>query len=336
MGSSYSRPREIPSRHFGAFEAALPSLAGKVIVLTGTTTGTGFVAARTCARKGAHVVLLNRASPRATAAEAAIAAEAAPGARVESVACDLASFASVRAAAALLAAKFGEGGIDVLVNNAGVMALADEATVDGYDVQMQTNHLSHFLLARELHPALATAARLRGEARVVSHSSGARAFPSSPLGAKYLGRNGGRLGGNGASMCLGGARWVRYHQTKLANAVFTLALADRCGGSGVKALCAAPGLAATNLQVTTAAAGGMGATWIMRFAQSAEDGTMPLLTAVAAPGVANGAFWEPAGMTGPAVQKPLTAEALSGDPAARALLWAESEKAVGPWPLAAA
>jgi len=339
MGASYSRPQEIASRHFGEFEADLPTLTGKVVVLTGTTTGTGFVAARTCAKKGAHVVLLNRPSPRATAAQAAIAADAAPDARVESIDCDLASFTSVRSAAAVLSTKFAAGGIDVLVNNAGVMALADEATGDGYDVQMQTNHLSHFLITRELYPALATAARLRGEARVVNHSSGARAFPSSPLDAKYLGRNGGQLGGDGASMLAGGARWVRYHQTKLANAVFTLALADRCGGDGVKALCAAPGLAATNLQVTTAAAGGMGATWIMRFAQSAEDGTMPLLTAIAAPGATNGAFWEPAGsaaMAGLPIKKDLAAEALSGSKPARALLWAESEKAVGPWPLGAA
>ena len=75
----------------------------------------------------------------------------------------------------------------------------------------------------------------------------------SPLGAKYLGK-GGNLGGNGNSMLFKGGRWERYHQTKLANVIFTLALHDKLQASQktkIKALCAAPGLAATNLQVTT-------------------------------------------------------------------------------------
>ena len=80
---------------------------------------------------------------------------------------------------------------------------------------MQTNHLSHFLLTKELFPLLEKAAKARGEARIVNHSSGARKFPSSPLQAKYLGKNGGNLGGNGNSMLFGGARWQRYHQVPL-------------------------------------------------------------------------------------------------------------------------
>lgn len=79
---------------------------------------------------------------------------------------------------------------------------------------MQTNHLSHFLLTKELFPLLEKAAKARGEART-NHSSGARKFPSSPLQAKYLGKNGGNLGGNGNSMLFGGARWQRYHQVPL-------------------------------------------------------------------------------------------------------------------------
>ena len=106
------------------------------------------------------------------------------------------------------------------------------------------------------------AANERGEARVVNHSSGARNAPSKALDAKYMGKNGGNLGGNGSSMFFGGARWQRlqeaseglsggrYHQTKLANAVFTVAMDERLrkANSKVKSLCAAPGLASTNLQ----------------------------------------------------------------------------------------
>jgi NAD(P)-dependent dehydrogenase (short-subunit alcohol dehydrogenase family) len=113
----------------------------------------------------------------------------------------------------------------VLCNNADVMALEDKACPEGYDIQMKTNHLSHFLLTREILPLLEKATDLRGEARVVNHSSIAR--EGKKLDAKYLGKNGGNLGGNGASMLFSGARWLRYHQTKLANVVFTLALADR-------------------------------------------------------------------------------------------------------------
>lgn len=334
MGAAYTKPAEIPSKHFAAFSANLPSLAGKTIAVTGSTTGTGFIAALTCASKGAHVVLLNRPSERVTAAMKQIQ-EKVPGCTLTSIPCDLSSFESVRAAGAALREKFAETGLDVLCNNAGVMALADVATVDGYDVQMQTNHLSHFLLSKEVFPLLEKAAELRGEARIVHHSSGARKFPSSPLSAENLGKNGGALGGDSASMLCGGARWQRYHQTKLANSVCTLALRDRLAARHPKilALCAAPGLAATNLQVTTAEKGGMSETWIMRFAQSAEDGCMPLLTCVAGAGVKSGELYEPAGMTGPAVRVNLDAEAITANPVSREILWTESEKACGVWGL---
>ena len=332
MGAAYSEPRAIASRWFPAFVTTLPSLAGKTFVVTGCTTGTGIVLAQTAASKGARVFMLNRDSPRAAAALAAVAAAAAAGGSAVHVPCDLTSFASVRAAAAAVAAAATE--VDALVNNAGVMALEDVATADGFDVQMQTNHLSHFLLTRELFPLLEAAAAARGEARIVNHSSGARHVPGGPLDRKYL-EAGGALGGNGASMFFGGARWVRYHHTKLANAVFTVALDARlrARGSRVKAVCAAPGLAATNLQVTTAATGGFGASWIMALAQSAEDGTMPLLFAAAAPAVAGGELYEPKGITGPPARVDLAKERLAGEARARDVLWAASEAAVGPWAL---
>ena len=337
MGSStYSKPAVIANKWFGDFEQTLPSLTGKTIAVTGSTTGTGFTLAKTCAKKGANVILLNRPSERATAAAAAISAVAAPGAVVTSIECDLQSFDSVRKGIAAVKSLCNSSGLDVLVNNAGVMAMKDIATSDGYDIQMQTNHLSHFLLARELFPLLELAASKRGEARIVHHSSGARFYPSSPLDAKYFGKNGnGKLGGDGASMFLGGARWVRYHQTKLANAVFTVELASRLRErkSGVIATCAAPGLAATQLQVTTNIDGGFGEAWMMKyFAQSQEDGTMPLLRAAVGIDVKNGELYEPNGMTGPSIRVDISKESLI-DTKARNTLWTESEKAVGEWKL---
>ena len=182
MGQLFSSgeytPPEVASVVYPAFAAAQGPLTGKSFAVTGCTSGTGLVAAKLFAEKGAaKVFLLNRPSARAEAARAEISAAAAAGTVVTHVDCDLMDFGSVRAAAAAVRAATGE--LDVLCNNAGVMALEDKATKDGYDVQMQTNHLSHFLLTSEVWPLLQKAAELRGEARVVQHSSGARRSTTS-------------------------------------------------------------------------------------------------------------------------------------------------------------
>lgn len=335
--SSYTQPAFVETKWFPAFEAELPDATGKVCAVTGSTTGTGFVCALTLAKKGAIVYLLNRPSHRAAAALDQIKADV-PGAHVENIDCDLTSFTSTRAAAAALTAKCQNSGLDVLCCNAGVMALKDQATEDGYDIQMQTNHLSHFLLAKEVYPLLEKAANRTGESRIVSHSSGARHMPKVPIAgnAKYMEKNGGNLGGDGSSMFLGGARWVRYHMTKLANSVFTQALHERLRacGSKVKAVCAAPGLATTHLQVTTAMDSGMGSgTWFMRWGQSAQDGTMPLLQACLGKDVASGDFLEPTlmgSMKGPA-GKVAKLGAMEQDPAGKQTLWDASEAACGKW-----
>lgn len=83
--------------------------------------------------------------------------------------------------------------LNVLDMHTGVMALEDKATVDGYDLQIQTNHLSHFLLVKDIFPLLEKAAEVDGEARVVTHTSIAR--HGGALKAKYFGKNGGNLGG---------------------------------------------------------------------------------------------------------------------------------------------
>lgn len=102
---------------------------------------------------------------------------------------------------------------------AGVMALPDQANKDGYDVQMATNHLSHFLLTRDVMPLLEKAAERHGEARVVQMSSEAR--KGAPVDAKYYGKNGGNLGGDGTGSFFNGPRWQRYGRCtiKLAFAI---------------------------------------------------------------------------------------------------------------------
>jgi NAD(P)-dependent dehydrogenase (short-subunit alcohol dehydrogenase family) len=255
--SSSTLTADAKTKWFPEFEKTLPSLEGKTICVTGCTSGTGYIVARTAIRKGASkVLLLNRPSDRATKAEESLKTESSFPETIETVPCDLQDFDSVRSAIDSIKAKCDS--IDVLCNNAGVMALEDVATKDGYDVQMQTNHLSHFLLTKELFPLLRKAAEIHGDARVCNHSSEARRRDKA-LDAQYFGKNGGNLGGNGNNILCGGARWVRYSQTKLANSVFSSCLADRFQKyQGLKSVCAHPGLASTQLAINTEKDGGLG------------------------------------------------------------------------------
>jgi NAD(P)-dependent dehydrogenase (short-subunit alcohol dehydrogenase family) len=174
--------------------------------ITGCTSGTGFVAAQCAARKGANTILmLNRVSERATVAEETVKAQVPKTSSsrtiIETIPCDLQDMSSVKQAIQNIKSKYNR--IDVLCNNAGVMALKDVSTKDGYDIQMQTNHLSHFLLTKELLPLI----QKSSDGRIVNHSSMARL--GGPLLAKYFGKNGGNLGGNDGSFFSGG-RYERY------------------------------------------------------------------------------------------------------------------------------
>ena len=266
-------------------------LTYKVAAITGTTSGTGYVCARELAKLGATVLLLNRDSERSVASLNKLKEEV-TGGRFESITCDLQDFASVRKAIEVIKTKHDR--LDILCNNAGIMAVTDQATKDGYDVQMQTNCLSHFLLTKELFPLL----RKSDDARVVNHSSMARM--GGPLAAEYFGQNGGNLGGDGNEeeiASFSGPRWERYHQTKLANCAFTFGLHSKLAENNitnVKALLAHPGLSLTNLQATTAATGGMDLDIpFMQNAQSAEDGALGIIRACADKEAASGDFYGP-------------------------------------------
>lgn len=304
-------------------------LTGRTAAVTGTTSGTGFVLARELGRLGAEVLLLNRASARADAALGRLRA-AVPGATFRPIVCDLQDFESVRAAAQAVAAHTDT--LDILCNNAGVMALPDRATADGHDVQMQTNVISHFLLTRELMPLL----RRSADARIVNHTSMARLGPD--LEARYFERRGGDLGGDGTAednARFSGPRWARYHQTKLANCAFTYELKRRLEAAGldhVKVALAHPGLAATNLQVTTSQTGGMAMGGeFMSNAQSAEDGALGILRGCADPDHTSGDFYGPQGWTG--FPERLPPEAPLSSAHNRATNWQGCEAAVGAFDL---
>merc|ERR1712007_219733 len=263
---------------------------------------------------------------------------------------DLQSFASVTAAASKVRAVADDyGGLDVLANNAGVMALRDVRTSDGFDVQMQTNQLSHVLLLHGLLPSLDAASKMRGEARVVFHSSSARDVPRGDLKPEFFqkcaestlgGDNTGMLG----EMVMGsGGPWQRYHQTKLANAAFAMELHEKIKGSAykaVKALAVDPGVASTNLQQTSVDKGLMGvgmANMIVSMGQGAKDGTAPLMMACFAPDAKSGDFYAPAQGTKGVPQKTISegvpvksgSEKLTTSQANKDTAWINSLEACG-------
>lgn len=312
------------TRHYDDLVATLPDQTGKTVLITGCTSGMGLVLARTAARKGARVVMLNRKSDRADRALADLQTLAPDTAFVP---CDLTSFASVRAAGATLREMLSASGVDILVNNAGLMGLPEQATEDGYEIQMQANHLSHFLLTHEIWPLLDRAAEQRGEARVVNHSSAARNKPKRPVIRAFYEADATAWAGD---RWPGMGKWVRYGQSKLANLLFTYALQDHADGrpdNKVKVLCAHPGPADSGLQAKTTKAG---KTTILdryilsstvKVAQSQEDGACGITRAAFDPSAKGGDFFgpDPEKRVGPAITL-----APERDPAGEALLWEAS------------
>lgn len=300
-------------------------MSGRIVAITGTTSGTGYVCARELAKLGAKVLLLNRESPRSGAALSKLRKDV-PNGDFEAVTCDLQDFTSVRQAAETIKSRYDK--LDVLCHNAGVMALPDQSTKDGYDVQMQTNSISPFLLTKELLPLLKKSA----DGRVVSHTSMARL--GEPHDAKYFGKNGGNLGGDGTeeeNAAFQGPRWERYHQTKLANCTFIYGLQRKLeehGIGNVKPMLAHPGLSQTNLQITTAETGGMDLNGgLMSNAQSAEDGALGIIRACVDPEARSGDFFGPNGWTG--FPERLTPEPLLSDAENIRINWQGCEAAVG-------
>ncbi|MFF4060188.1 oxidoreductase [Streptomyces sp. NPDC001668] len=292
----------------------VPDQSGRVAVVTGANSGIGYVTARELARRGARVVLACRSEARGVEARDRMAGEV-PGAEVEFARLDLGDLASVRE----FAAAYRHGRLDLLVNNAGVMALPYGTTADGFETQFGTNHLGHFALTGLLLPALlATPA-----ARVVSVSSAAHALANIDIRDLNSERR--------------YRRWIAYARSKTANLLFVHELARRLAahGSDVIAAAAHPGYAATNLQAAgPRMAGrkvaerfvGIGNRF---FAQSADAGALPTLYAATAPGVLPDSFTGPSrggrrGSPAPSWRAPWTR-----DDQAAGLLWAASEELTG-------
>lgn len=260
----------------------IPDLTGTRAVITGANSGIGYEAAARLAEHGAAVTLAVRDTERGGEAATRITARM-PGAEVTVGRLDLADLASVRDFAGSW-----DGGLDLLINNAGVMAPPRRTTRDGFELQLGTNHLGHFALTGLLLPALIG----RRDPRVVTVSS--QAAMSGKIDFDDL--DGERSYG----------RWRAYGQSKLANLLFTLELDRRLSAAGAHVLAAAchPGYASTSLQATTAQASGNPVEKVLAslantlVGQSPAAGALPTEYAATAPDVVGGRYYGPQGLFG--------------------------------------
>jgi NAD(P)-dependent dehydrogenase (short-subunit alcohol dehydrogenase family) len=274
--------------------ADIPELTGRTAVVTGGNGGLGLVCAHELAAKGAHVVLAARDQDKARTAEKQIHARNGR-ASTEIVPLDLGSLASVQAAAQQISSAHER--IDILMNNAGVMAMPERRTEDGFEMQFGVDHLGHFALTAHLLPALLRAER----ARVVTVTSTGR----------FLGRS-----VNPRNPHLDGRYrpWRAYAQAKSANFYFALGLQQKFERAGVAAqsLVAHPGISDTDLQAKAVREGGGG--WgaaisevmARRAGMSPAEGARPQLRAATDPNARGGELYAPRYVSnGPPVRRPI-------------------------------
>jgi NAD(P)-dependent dehydrogenase (short-subunit alcohol dehydrogenase family) len=291
----------------------IPDQSGRTAVITGANSGIGYCAARELARHGAEVLLACRSEQRGTEAVARLHAEV-PGGRVRFARLDLADLSSVRS----FANEYDSDRLDLLINNAGVMAIPYAKTADGFETQFGVNHLGHFALTGLLLPRLLDTPG----SRVVSVSSIVHALSKIDLDDL-----------NGERRY---RRWIAYGRSKAANLLFIHELARRlhAAGAGTVAAAAHPGYAATSLQTRAAKIeGNRLAEQVMTLgnrllAQSAEAGALPSLYAATAPAV------EPDSFTGPALvwrgaPAPSWRASWTRDDRTAELLWTAAEQLTG-------
>jgi NAD(P)-dependent dehydrogenase (short-subunit alcohol dehydrogenase family) len=256
----------------------IPDQTGRTAVVTGANSGLGFETALALAGAGATVVLACRDGSKGEVAVKRIL-DISPGSDVQVEHLDLGSLASIRSFATVYCA--GHDGLDLLVNNAGVMAIPRRETSDGFEMQFGTNHLGHFALTGLLLDKLTA----RPGARVVTVSSEVarigRIRFDDLQGKRHYGK------------------WTAYAQSKLSNQLFTLELDRRVSRAGVVSVCAHPGYAATNLQGVGPQ---MSGSKIMQrvtdlenaiFAQTAAMGALPTLYGATATAVSGGRYFGP-------------------------------------------
>ena len=292
----------------------IPDQSGRVAVVTGANSGLGYATARGLALRGARILLACRSEQRGAEALARLHSEV-PSALAEIRPLDLADLASVRS----FAAGYDADRLDLLINNAGVMAVPYAKTVDGFETQFGVNHLGHFALTGLLLPRL----QATPGARVISvsssmHRMGNVEFHDLNSERRYR-------------------RWTAYGRSKTANLLFIHELAYRLTAAGADTVAAAahPGFAATNLQTRGAKLQGRRTAelamnlFTRALAQSAEAGALPILYAATAPGVEPDSFTGPRLLGWRGAPAPSKRAAWTLDDRSAALLWAFSQTLTG-------
>ena len=289
----------------------MPDLTGQIIIITGANSGLGLASAKKLSQKGAKVIMACRSEERGLQALQEVAAIA--DVQPQLMLLDLGDLASVKSFADAFTKQYQR--LDVLLNNAGIMATPYGTTTDGFEQQIGINHLGHFALTGHLLPMLLDTPN----SRIVNVSSlaarnGRMDLPSfrDPVECKP---------------------WRAYGQSKLANLLFTKELDRRLQGKDVRVVAAHPGGASTNLgnNVETGAV----MKWIannilLPLLPSAEQNARPQLMAATAPHIQSGGYYGPGGwgeFSG--APKQVEMPDTLGTPADREKLWAESERLTG-------
>jgi NAD(P)-dependent dehydrogenase (short-subunit alcohol dehydrogenase family) len=250
----------------------IPDQSGKVVIVTGANSGIGCEATRALALRGAIVVMACRSLQKGERAVEQILSEN-PQGQLILYQLDLANLSSVQHFSAEFLTEYDR--LDILINNAGVMATPYRKTADGFELQFGTNHLGHFKLTGLLFDLL----RSTPNSRVVTVSSYAHYF--------------GRIKFSDLNSERSYQKWSAYGQSKLANVLFGYELERRAArhGNAPISIVAHPGYAATNLQHTSALF-----SFLNRFiAQSPRMGALPVLYAATSPEIQGGEFIGPDG-----------------------------------------
>ncbi len=297
-------------------EGEIPDLSGTIAVVTGATSGLGLEASRMLADAGARVMLVGRDPAKGKAALERIA-ETRPSGETSFQDMDLASLDAVASGAADLAAQLDH--IDILINNAGIMAPPKRLTTrDDFEAQFGTNHLAHFALTGHLLPLL----RKSAAPRVISVASLAALF--------------GKINFDDLQAERGYSDMGVYSQSKLANLLFINEFARRSAAHGwdVTALAAHPGLSRTSLFKKTPEEMGfadrLGRLFSPFFSQSAAGGALPLVAAATDPDARPGDYYGPGnwwGLKGPPKKAGQPKAASDVETARR--LWEVSEQLTG-------
>jgi len=297
--------------------ANIPAMDNKIVIVTGANSGLGYETSKALAARGAQVIMACRTLEKGQHAADQIRRQV-PAARLAVMTLDLANQAQIREFGYVFTAQYQT--LDLLCNNAGVMATPYRTTVDGFELQFGTNHLGHFALTGLLMDTLLRT----GKARIVTVSSGAHTM--------------GSINFDDLQRQKSYQRWEAYGQSKLANLLFAYELQRKLEASGAEVISvvAHPGYAATNLQlVGPQMAGSSWQVAIMKvmnrlFAQHQAMGALPTLYAATSPDVRGGDYigsdglWEMRGYP-----TKVRSNDASHDEAVAGRLWKVSEELTG-------